>query len=91
MSRADDRHVSSSRPGTPAGDRGRATRPTGSGSRRRRESERLDELVERIDELQYRLFAEDRRSVLLVLQGLDASGKDGVVRRGLPRRQPARA
>jgi len=35
----------------------------------------------RIDRLQYRLYAEDRRSVLLVLQGLDASGKDGVVRR----------
>ncbi len=42
---------------------------------------RLAKLVERIDELQYRLYAEDRRSVLLVLQGLDASGKDGVVRR----------
>ena len=42
---------------------------------------RLGELVERLDELQYRLFAEDRRSVLLVLQGLDASGKDGVVQR----------
>jgi PPK2 family polyphosphate:nucleotide phosphotransferase len=43
--------------------------------------QRLEELVERIDELQYRLYAEDRRSMLLVLQGLDASGKDGVVRR----------
>jgi PPK2 family polyphosphate:nucleotide phosphotransferase len=43
--------------------------------------ERLERLVERIDELQYLLYAEDRRSVLLVLQGLDASGKDGVVRR----------
>ena len=42
---------------------------------------RLKELSERIDALQYRLFAEDRRSVLLVLQGLDASGKDGVIRR----------
>jgi PPK2 family polyphosphate:nucleotide phosphotransferase len=42
---------------------------------------RLSSLVARIDELQYRLYAEDRRSVLLVLQGLDASGKDGVVRR----------
>jgi PPK2 family polyphosphate:nucleotide phosphotransferase len=42
---------------------------------------RLGTLVERIDELQYRLYAEDRRSVLLVLQGLDAAGKDGVVRR----------
>jgi len=41
----------------------------------------LEELVGRIDELQYRLYAEARRSVLLVLQGLDASGKDGVVRR----------
>jgi PPK2 family polyphosphate:nucleotide phosphotransferase len=43
--------------------------------------QRLGQLVARIDELQYRLYAEDRRSVLLVLQGLDASGKDGVVRR----------
>jgi PPK2 family polyphosphate:nucleotide phosphotransferase len=42
---------------------------------------RLEKLVPRIDALQYRLYAEDRRSVLLVLQGLDASGKDGVVRR----------
>jgi len=42
---------------------------------------RLGKLVPRIDALQYRLYAEDRRSVLLVLQGLDASGKDGVVRR----------
>ncbi len=42
---------------------------------------RLQELRARIDTLQYRLFAENMRSVLLVLQGLDASGKDGVVRR----------
>jgi len=40
----------------------------------------LPKLREQIDELQYRLFAESRRSVVLVLQGLDASGKDGVVR-----------
>ena len=42
---------------------------------------RLVALVEQIDALQYRLSAESRHSVLLVLQGLDASGKDGVVRR----------
>ncbi|MEP7224563.1 MAG: PPK2 family polyphosphate kinase [Actinomycetota bacterium] len=42
--------------------------------------EQLAELRERIEELQQRLFAEGRRSVLLVLQGLDASGKDGVIR-----------
>ncbi len=42
---------------------------------------RLKELSEKLGELQYRLFAESERAVLLVLQGLDASGKDGVVRR----------
>lgn len=31
-------------------------------------------------ELAYRLFAENRRSVLLVLQGMDTSGKDGTIR-----------
>ena len=43
--------------------------------------ERLAINRERIDALQYRLHAEGTRSVLLVLQGLDASGKDGVIRR----------
>jgi PPK2 family polyphosphate:nucleotide phosphotransferase len=41
----------------------------------------LVELDERLGVLQQRLYAESERSVLLVLQGLDASGKDGVVRR----------
>jgi PPK2 family polyphosphate:nucleotide phosphotransferase len=41
---------------------------------------RLAEIVERLAVLQQRLYAEGRRSVLLILQGLDASGKDGVVR-----------
>jgi PPK2 family polyphosphate:nucleotide phosphotransferase len=40
----------------------------------------LAELHERLEVLQQRLYAESRRSVLLVLQGLDASGKDGVIR-----------
>lgn len=30
--------------------------------------------------LQYKLYAEGKRSLLVVLQGLDASGKDGVIR-----------
>ena len=38
------------------------------------------ELVERLSVLQQRLYAEHKRSLLLVLQGLDASGKDGVIR-----------
>jgi PPK2 family polyphosphate:nucleotide phosphotransferase len=41
---------------------------------------RLKEVVERVAVLQQRLYAEARHSVLLVLQGLDASGKDGVIR-----------
>jgi len=36
--------------------------------------------VERLAVLQNRLWGEKRRSVLLVLQGLDAAGKDGTIR-----------
>lgn len=41
---------------------------------------RHGELLDRLQVLQNRLWAEQRRSVLLVLQGLDASGKDGAIR-----------
>ncbi|TWT42533.1 polyphosphate kinase 2 family protein [Botrimarina hoheduenensis] len=34
-------------------------------------------------ELAYRLYAENRRAVLLVLQGMDTSGKDGTIRTAL--------
>ena len=40
----------------------------------------LGELDERLDVLKHRLYAEDAQSLLLILQGLDASGKDGVIR-----------
>ncbi len=36
--------------------------------------------VERIDRLQYLLYADAGQSLLIVLQGLDAAGKDGVIR-----------
>ena len=42
--------------------------------------ERLAEDSERIDELQDILFAERERSLLIVLQGMDTSGKDGTVK-----------
>jgi PPK2 family polyphosphate:nucleotide phosphotransferase len=42
---------------------------------------RLAELVERLGVLHNRLYAEATRAVLLVLQGMDASGKDGTIRR----------
>jgi len=42
--------------------------------------ERLSELAVQIGELHDRLWAEATRSVLLVLQGLDAAGKDGTLK-----------
>lgn len=42
-----------------------------------------DALLDQIEELHGRLWAEAQRSVLLVLQGVDTSGKDGVIRRVL--------
>lgn len=42
---------------------------------------RLAKNLEKIDELQYSLYAEGRRSLLIVLQGMDTSGKDGVIRK----------
>jgi PPK2 family polyphosphate:nucleotide phosphotransferase len=38
------------------------------------------ELSARLLELQTRLYAESRRSLLVVLQGIDAAGKDGTIR-----------
>jgi PPK2 family polyphosphate:nucleotide phosphotransferase len=36
--------------------------------------------LERMEDLQARLYAEGKRSLLVVLQGLDASGKDGTIK-----------
>ena len=41
---------------------------------------RIEKLQGRIDLLQQRLYGEGTRSLLLVLQGLDGAGKDGVIR-----------
>ncbi len=40
----------------------------------------IDENIEVLDDLGYRLYAENRRSLLLVLQGMDSAGKDGTIR-----------
>ncbi len=40
----------------------------------------LERNTKALAHLQYKLYAEDKRSLLVVLQGLDASGKDGVIR-----------
>jgi PPK2 family polyphosphate:nucleotide phosphotransferase len=42
--------------------------------------EKLEELRDRMNDLQQRLFAERKRSLLICLQALDAGGKDGVIK-----------
>jgi PPK2 family polyphosphate:nucleotide phosphotransferase len=42
--------------------------------------EKLDQVLERLGELQQMFYADGRHALLIVLQGRDASGKDGVIR-----------
>ncbi|HSC37668.1 MAG TPA: PPK2 family polyphosphate kinase [Chitinophagaceae bacterium] len=45
-------------------------------------------IIDELDELQNLLFAESKHSVLIVIQGMDASGKDGVIRNVLGKLNP---
>ena len=45
-------------------------------------------LVEELDDLQNLLFAEGKHSILIVIQGMDGSGKDGVIRNVLRNMNP---
>jgi len=45
--------------------------------------------VQRMYELQYLMYAERKHSLLIVLQGLDAGGKDGVIRHVITGMNPA--
>jgi PPK2 family polyphosphate:nucleotide phosphotransferase len=67
------------KPGTAAQIRERSTNAT-FGLDKGRGKGLLADLHERLDVMQQRLFAEQTQSLLLVLQGIDASGKDGVIR-----------
>ncbi|HTJ12887.1 MAG TPA: PPK2 family polyphosphate kinase [Dinghuibacter sp.] len=49
---------------------------------------RLETLLEELDDLQNLLYAEDRHALLVVIQGMDASGKDGLIRRVFGRLNP---
>jgi PPK2 family polyphosphate:nucleotide phosphotransferase len=42
--------------------------------------DRLQKGIDRLIDLQQRLYAQDRWAVLLIFQGLDAAGKDGTIR-----------
>jgi PPK2 family polyphosphate:nucleotide phosphotransferase len=67
-------------PGTKSNLQGRATDDR-LGIDKGRAQPALAALTERLSVLHGRLYAERTRSVLIVLQGLDASGKDGTIRR----------
>lgn len=43
--------------------------------------EKTAQLLKELDDLQYLLYAENKHAILIVLQGPDASGKDGVIRK----------
>ena len=42
--------------------------------------QKTEELVLKIGELQHKLYAEGKQSLLVILQGMDASGKDGTIK-----------
>ena len=53
---------------------------TGGVKNKKRARAELDENIVALADLGYRLYAENRRSLLLVLQGMDTAGKDGTIR-----------
>jgi PPK2 family polyphosphate:nucleotide phosphotransferase len=67
-------------PGSAAGLEQRDPRDTLGLPDKKDAAEELEALLEELGSLQERLYAEGRRSVLVVLQGIDASGKDGTIR-----------
>ena len=76
-------------PGSPAALADRDPRGT-PGVRSRKDGERvLEPLLEPLDRLQVRLMAEHRRSMLVVLQGMDTSGKDGTIKHAFASLSPS--
>jgi PPK2 family polyphosphate:nucleotide phosphotransferase len=53
-------------------------KPEGLG--RKEADEKFQDLQDELRDLQHLMYAEDRRSLLVVLQGRDAAGKDGTIR-----------
>jgi PPK2 family polyphosphate:nucleotide phosphotransferase len=49
---------------------------------------KIEEIQEELNELQNLLYAESKHSLLVVLQGMDASGKDGAIRNVFGRLNP---
>jgi PPK2 family polyphosphate:nucleotide phosphotransferase len=59
------------------------------GLEKERTREKTEKLAERIGELQQLLYADGRHALLIVLQGMDTSGKDGTVKHVLDAVNPA--
>jgi PPK2 family polyphosphate:nucleotide phosphotransferase len=49
---------------------------------------KTEKILEELDELQNVLFAEHKHAVLVIIQGMDGSGKDGVIRNVLGNMNP---
>lgn len=60
--------------------RAHATGPAAAPPAKKELRRQLGEVIKEIDDLQYRLFVEDSRSLLLIFQALDAAGKDSTIR-----------
>lgn len=65
------------------------TAPPGDAPGKKECKEALEERVEELEELQRRLYAADRWSLLLIFQAMDAAGKDGTIRAVLSGVDPA--
>jgi PPK2 family polyphosphate:nucleotide phosphotransferase len=50
--------------------------------------EKTEDLLKRLNNLQNLLYAQSKHSVLVIIQGMDASGKDGVIRNVFGRLNP---
>ncbi|MFI5420893.1 MAG: polyphosphate kinase 2 family protein, partial [Nitrososphaerales archaeon] len=49
--------------------------------KKNKSKEETKDLISKLDSLQEMLYAEHKHKVLLILQGMDTAGKDGVIRR----------
>jgi PPK2 family polyphosphate:nucleotide phosphotransferase len=56
------------------------TAPPGDALSKKKAKDRLEDLVQELDDLQHRIYADDRFAVLLIFQAMDAAGKDGTIR-----------
>lgn len=57
-----------------------STKPPDDAPKKKENVEELEDVVDKLTQLQAKLYAQDRYSVLLVFQALDAAGKDGTIR-----------